>query len=292
MKALSKPESIGYNVPMIIPYGISDDIGFREVMEDEHAVYDDEAMLFFSAEIYDGHGGSRPARAAAEMLTPAFLHALKMEMKKPGADRRSEAELLREAYLEVDAYITKKRARAGTCAVQFYIRRDRFMAANTGDSRAIIGAGEGVTVLTRDHKPDDAPELSRIEALGGTVAVFGVPRVEGILAISRALGDTCLKPFVTAEPRIVEGRLGRDNDRAVLACDGVWDVLSPEEVIAAARLYDDPQAAAGCISEMAKQAGSGDNITVIALDLRHHTAGLRRKKMKITGIYDRAAENI
>ncbi len=277
---------------MNIPYGISDDIGFRDAMEDEHAVYEDAEMSFFSAEIYDGHGGRRPARVAAEMLTPVFLHALKMEMRKPGPGRRSEADLLRKAYLEVDAYIAKKRARAGTCAVQLYIRGDRFMAANTGDSRVIIGTGEGVRVLTRDHKPGDGPELARIEALGGTVAVFGVPRVGGILAISRALGDVCLKPFVTPEPRIIEGTLGTENDRAVLACDGVWDVLSPEEVIAAARLYDDPQAAARYISEMAKEAGSGDNITVVVLDLRRHTAGLRRKKMKITGIYDRAAENI
>jgi serine/threonine protein phosphatase PrpC len=276
---------------MGIPYGISEDIGFREAMEDERALYDDEELSFFSAEIYDGHGGRRPAQAAAEMLTPAFLHALKMEMKKLEPDRRRETDLLREAYLEVDAYIAKKRAQAGTCAVQLYIRGDRFMAANTGDSRAIIGTEEGVVVLTRDHKPDDEPELSRIEALGGTVVNFDVPRVEGILAISRALGDTCLKPYVTPEPRIIEGTLGSENDRSVLACDGVWDVLSPEEVIEAARLYDDPEAAAKYISKMAREAGSRDNITVIVLDLRHYTAGLPRKKMKITGIYDRAVEN-
>jgi len=277
---------------MDIPFGIREDIGFREAMEDEHAVYDDAEMSFFSAEIYDGHGGKRPAQVAAEMLTPAFLHALKMEMKKPESDRRRETDLLRGAYLEVDAYISTKRAQAGTCAVQLYIRGDRFIAANTGDSRAIIGTQEGAVVLTRDHKPGEDPELSRIEALGGTVVNFGVPRVEGVLAISRALGDTCLKPYVTPEPRIIEGTLGCENDRAILACDGVWDVLSPEEVIEAARLYDDPEAAAGYILEMAREAGSGDNITVIALDLRHYTAGFRRKKMKITGIYDRAGENI
>ena len=276
---------------MGIPYGISEDIGYREAMEDEHAVYDDTQMSFFSAEIYDGHGGKRPAQVAAEMLTPAFLYALKMEMKKPEPDRRRETDLLRDAYLEVDAYIAKKRARAGTCAVQLYIRGDWFMAANTGDSRAIIGTQEGVVVLTRDHKPGEDPELSRIEALGGNVVNFDVPRVEGVLAISRALGDTCLKPYVTPEPRIIEGTLGCENDRAILACDGVWDVLSPEEVIEAARLHDDPEAAAKYISEMAREAGSGDNITVIVLDLRHYTAGLRKMRMEITGIYDRAAEN-
>lgn len=118
--------------------------------------------------------------------------------------------------------------------------------------------------------------------------VFGVPRVEGILAISRALGDTCLKPYVSPEPRIVEGTLGTENDRAVLACDGVWDVLSPETVMKTARRYEDPQEAAENILKAARDAGSLDNITVIALDLRSCTTGLKNKKMKITGIYDRA----
>ncbi len=94
---------------MDITYGISEDIGFRASMEDEHAIYERHERSFFSAEIYDGHGGKKPARIAAEMLTPAFLHAWNMEMKKPAADRRSEADLLRDAYLEVDAYIVKQR---------------------------------------------------------------------------------------------------------------------------------------------------------------------------------------
>jgi serine/threonine protein phosphatase PrpC len=274
---------------MNIAYGIYEDVGFRAEMEDEHAVYDNEGRSLFSTEIYDGHGGFRAARAAAEMLTPAFIHILNMEMKKPAGERRTQADLLREAYLEVDAYIVKQGIEAGTCAVQLYIVRDRFIAANTGDSRAVIGTADGVLVLTRDHKPDDAPERARIESLGGTVAYFGVPRVQGILAISRALGDACLKPYVSPEPRICEGVLGKENDRAVLACDGIWDVLTPDAVIAAARNYNDPVKAAKNIGKMAMDAGTGDNITVIVLDLRNYTAGLRRKKMKITRIYDRAA---
>lgn len=108
---------------MNIPYGMREDIGFREAMEDQRAIYDNEERSFFSAEIYDGHGGKKPAEIAAEMLTPAFLHALDREMKKPAFSRRSEADLLRDTYLEVDAYIVKKHLEAGTCAVQLYNKR-------------------------------------------------------------------------------------------------------------------------------------------------------------------------
>ena len=75
----------------------------------------------------------------------------------------------------------------------------------------------------------------------------------------------------------------------MLACDGIWDVLTPDAVIAAARNYNDPVKAAKNIGKMAMDAGTGDNITVIVLDLRNYTAGLRGKKMKISRIYDRAA---
>lgn len=47
--------------------------------------------------------------------------------------------------------------------------------------------------LTRDHHPDREDERARIEASGGFVRVWGVPRVNGILAMSRAIGDVLLK---------------------------------------------------------------------------------------------------
>lgn len=50
--------------------------------------------------------------------------------------------------------------------------------------------------LTRDHHPDRDDERARIEASGGSVIVWGVPRVNGILATSRSIGDVYLKRSV------------------------------------------------------------------------------------------------
>lgn len=47
--------------------------------------------------------------------------------------------------------------------------------------------------LTMDHHPDRDDEKARIEAAGGVVLVVGVPRVNGILAVSRSIGDIRLK---------------------------------------------------------------------------------------------------
>lgn len=51
--------------------------------------------------------------------------------------------------------------------------------------------------LTRDHHPDREDEKARIEASGGSVlTLYGVPRVNGRLAMSRAIGDVYFKRYV------------------------------------------------------------------------------------------------
>jgi protein phosphatase 1L len=276
-----------YNYTMMnITYGISEETGYRNHMEDTHAIYQDADREFFAAEIYDGHGGKEAAEIASRMLTPYFMHTWGMEFAKPSKDRRNEFEPIREAYLSVDAHLVERGIKSGTTAANLYIIGHRFLAANVGDTRIIIGTRKGYSFLTKDHKPDLPEERTRIESLGGRVVSYGAPRVEGILAMSRALGDTSLKPFVSSEPRIVEGHLGKENDYAVLACDGVWNVLTHGDAIQIVRASIDPRRASEEISRKAIDRGSTDNITVIVLDLREHVKGLKPKKMEIAGVVD------
>ncbi|MHB8158621.1 MAG: PP2C family serine/threonine-protein phosphatase, partial [Desulfocucumaceae bacterium] len=135
--------------------------------EDEHAIYRDDAREFFAAEIYDGHGGKEAALIASEMLTPYFMHTWAASIEKPLRERHSDDELLREAYLTVDAHLVKMGVESGTTAANFYIIGDRFLAANAGDTRVIIGTRKGVSYLTKDHKPELPEERMRIESLGG-----------------------------------------------------------------------------------------------------------------------------
>jgi protein phosphatase 1L len=275
---------------MNILYGVAEDIGLRPSMEDAHAVFDVQEEGLFSVEVYDGHSGEAAAYAASEIVTPHFLSLLRSERSKSADDKRPYRELLREAYLEADSYIVNRGIESGTAAATFHILDGRFLAANAGDSRVIMGTRRDVVQLTLDHKPDVPAERSRIESLGGSVITYGVPRVQGLLAMSRALGDRVLKPYVSPEPRIVEGILGSENDFAVVACDGVWDVLKPRDVVGVARDVGDPQLAAERIVAKALSAGSSDNVTVIVLDLRQYTAQLARRKMEILAVLDRAGE--
>lgn len=275
-----------------ISVGISEVMGYRSAMEDEHAIYQKPEKGFFSAEVYDGHGGRRAAQVASEMVTPHFLHAWAREHEKPFMEQKPEHDLLREAYLSVDKHIVESGIESGTTAAGLYLFYDRFLAANCGDTKIVIGTDDGVASLTLDHKPDLPEELERIEKAGGYVISLGVARVLGILAMSRAIGDRSLKPYLTAEPRIVEGYLGRENDYVVIACDGVWDFLSPDIVIAMVRAAVDVQAAAESIKTTAIDSGSRDNVTVLVLDLREITVHLKRETMEIVAITDKTRQDM
>lgn len=73
-------------------------------------------------------------------------------------------------------------------------------------------------------------EEIRIKELGGRVIFWGRWRVEGVLAVSRAIGDVNLKPYVTCDPEITNHVLTPEDQFLILASDGLWDVMSNEEV--------------------------------------------------------------
>ncbi|KAK0098985.1 hypothetical protein PV326_010961 [Microctonus aethiopoides] len=64
--------------------------------------------------------------------------------------------------------------------------------------------------------------------MGGTVIYFGMWRVNGHLAVSRAIGDAQYKPYVTADPDIRCVMLDGTEDFLIVACDGLWDYVSEE----------------------------------------------------------------
>lgn len=126
--------------------------------------------------------------------------------------------------------------KSGTTAVCAFISNENIYIANCGDSRAVL-CRNGVPIFsTQDHKPILPSEKERIVAAGGSVMV---QRVNGSLAVSRALGDYDYKnvaelgqceQLVSPEPEIFCKERDPQDFFLVLACDGVWDVMSNEAV--------------------------------------------------------------
>lgn len=85
--------------------------------------------------------------------------------------------------------------------------------------------------MTSDCRASRPDEVARIVSNGGFV---NNKRVNGQLAVSRALGDVEFKTprsLVTASPELSEIRLQEKDEFLLIACDGLWDVLTSEEAI-------------------------------------------------------------
>jgi protein phosphatase 1L len=125
--------------------------------------------------------------------------------------------------------------------------------------------------LSDDHKPNRKDEEQRVKLLGGKVVHWGRWRVQGVLAVSRAIGDVQLQPYITCEPEVLVHKLHPDDDLfLILASDGVWDVLSNEEagtLVMQAALTKPWEEVAKELVLHAKLMGSLDNITVQVIDL-------------------------
>lgn len=116
--------------------------------------------------------------------------------------------------------------------------------ANAGDSRTVMCDHGTAIDLSKDHKPDLPEERSRILKAGGEVMEG---RVNGMLALSRAIGDFEYKQFpppkdagaqwflnnhmVTSYPDVVVKPMHKDIEFIILACDGIWDCKTSDQVI-------------------------------------------------------------
>lgn len=95
-------------------------------------------------------------------------------------------------------------------------------SANAGDARGVLCRAGKAVRLTYDHKGSDKQEAKRITDAGGFV-MSG--RVNGVLAVTRSLGDSSMKEFVVGAPYTTETELCDDDEFLILACDGVSDDL-------------------------------------------------------------------
>lgn len=217
--------------------------GWRRSMEDAHFVlpdfHDDMALVA----IFDGHAGDKCAKMCATLLPIQLTQQLLAS--KQALDTASIPKFLDEAfplaYRELDSKIQHNKhisVDSGCTAVTVAVTKTHVICASVGDSRAVVGTANGVAVaLAIDHKPENPKERERIEKAGGHVADN---RVNGNLAMSRALGDFGYKTneklspeeqLVIAVPSVMTHQRSAGDEFVAVACDGVFDVLSNEQLV-------------------------------------------------------------
>ncbi|GAB1320326.1 mgpp2cl-1, protein phosphatase 2C-like protein 1 [Madurella fahalii] len=137
--------------------------------------------------------------------------------------------------------------------------------ANVGDARIILCRRGEALRLSYDHKGSDENEGKRIANAGGLILNN---RVNGVLAVTRALGDTYMKDLVTGHPYTTETVIQPDLDEfIIIACDGLWDVCSDQDAVDLVRNIQDPVAAAKLLVDHALSRFSTDNLSCMIIRL-------------------------
>ena len=229
-----------------IRYGVSAMQGWRMEMEDAHVcqigLKIDQDYSFFG--VFDGHAGPKVAKKCSEKLLDTVCTCYTEEKNKKEAEKNGRSRIeqaIYDGFIKLDKELREWESedRSGTTAVVTVVTPDKIIWGNCGDSRGLLCRGGNVEFATVDHKPYNDLERQRIEKAGGTVLM---QRVNGALAVSRALGDfdykrsselPAIDQLVSPEPEIT--KMSRDIDKdsfLLLACDGIFDVMSNEEVVA------------------------------------------------------------
>ncbi|KAK6197589.1 phosphatase 2C-like domain-containing protein [Scheffersomyces amazonensis] len=263
---------------------------FRNKMEDVHTYIANFAEMidwgYFA--IFDGHAGKDTARWCGNNLHTLLEHEIDLELNKSlfksfiKADELIEKEgvgssgstaavaVLRwELHDDQGIDISSTSSNSKNPQYEFIPTKNHkrmLYTSNVGDSRIVLCRGGQPYRLSYDHKATDINEINRIKESNGLIMKN---RVNGVLAVTRSLGDSYMKDLVIGKPFTTSTEITDSDDFIILACDGVWDVISD---LRACNFVleqfnkenaDDPQKVAKKLCQLAMDNSTTDNVTVM-----------------------------
>jgi len=263
--------------------GVAEMCGRRPSMED-FVSFSDDVLGDGSGRVkylglFDGHGGSQVSTDSGKFVQK-YLSEKLPEMKDQLKSATEMEQVLVNALNEANKLFPVTpilQCQGATALVALIVDHCKLHIANIGDSRAVLYSGGKAKRVSVDHKPLDAVEYQRVLNVNGWVSPDG--RIMGVLAVARALGDKALFPYVSSQAFTASYDL-EDVSKAdsvssqflILACDGVWDVVSDEQACTIVRnaleQHDGNSAvAAAALRDWAYLNDSNDNISVMVLPL-------------------------
>ncbi|XP_053315096.1 integrin-linked kinase-associated serine/threonine phosphatase 2C [Spea bombifrons] len=275
--------------------------GEREEMQDAHTICDlsqdcqpmpaDISRLLYFA-VFDGHGGSRASRFAAQNLHRNLVK--KLPRGEGNSVEKAMKRCILDAFKQTDEDFLKQAAsqkpawKDGTTATCVLVADNILYIANLGDSRALLcrvnedSQKPAVLSLTKAHNPTQYEERMRIQRAGGNVRDG---RVLGVLEVSRSLGDGQFKRMgVINTPDVKRCPLAHSDRFVLLACDGLFKVFSADEAVtfiltnvqeegslaenSSPDLDARYESACHRLANEAVRRGAADNVTVILVQIQ------------------------
>lgn len=265
--------------------------GKRKSNEDKHTIYSNldgaespskPRVNFYG--VYDGHGGRFVSTYLANNLPGCFVHQkIVYPLNKNYVNGIYDA-IENELYTRYAEHATDC---GSTCLAVCHYRKDGkeyLDVMNTGDSR-LVGCNRSFIAvqMTIDHKPNTPLERRRLQQLGAKLNKElwndrGDWRIND-LSVSRAFGDKASERYVISRPDMFTHRVSDNLRFIILACDGLWDVVSNQEAvdIVIDTCYDkdfnfivsNDKAAQNVAEKLAcfaiEDRGSTDNVTAIVV---------------------------
>lgn len=275
--------------------GIAYSQGKRETMEDAHCATSLKVRFQNGQEyqgsvfgIFDGHAGDQCAIEASKHI-PVYI---KEELEKVDFTEDGIYRALRQSFIQF-AFDYEQVRNEGTTALVALVLQGKLWVANLGDSRAVLMNGDRNIQCTHDAKPDDSRFTKKIKSLGGSVSFR---RINSTLATGGAFGNNTktyppkrpgdaerlnkpvphrydnLRNCVPFWPQITcfpLDEIDKDNSFLVLACDGLYEVASTDQVLDTVRNHSEleAKALADLLVRSALHSGSTDNVSVMVLPL-------------------------
>ena len=236
-------------------------------------------------QIFDGHGGGNVSSYLQKNFSKMYQQYLNETQNNIGKS-------LSLSFTQIDEEIRKlsQIENQGSTGTIIHIIRDKnnrlfVYNGNVGDSRASLISSKKIIRLSKDHRTSDKEERKRIIAEGGMILNN---RVNGELMLTRSFGDFDFKhkgnnntskknddelsrfrKGVICEPFVTQIEIDQsiNNQFLFIASDGVWDVISEEELQQLIKVNNDTQYLSSIIIEKALFKNAWDNLSIFVVKL-------------------------
>lgn len=271
--------------------------GNRDYMEDRFVYYNDDIYNFGYAFIADGHGGDKTSNLTCSGLGNKFkeyIEYLKI------AKNRTYTKVCIDIKNIIEEWAKEiSGMKDGSTLTGIFVTPNWLFIYNIGDSRTLFQTkrntfiytltdvyndkGESVAnkmdtheisshkiFITNDHDPKNQEETTRVHASGG---VIYQERLNGTLAITRALGDSNVGKGLSYNPDVYCIQKNAIYPVVVMYSDGVYEMqyyqqdgsennISDEHCFEIAWKYG-----ADYLVDYAYDTGSDDNITSMVVHM-------------------------
>ncbi|KAL7721367.1 Protein phosphatase 1K [Entamoeba marina] len=230
--------------------GVSISIGKRPYMEDRVTINGNIEDKFALVGIFDGHNGYEAADFVSKEIN---------EVINTTDNYKEMFDLLHSKCGE--------QTESGTTATMAIISDDIIKIVHCGDSAAFVVEKGKIKKITTDHNTSNLQEIASIKQNGGNVEFQnGLLRVNGMISVTRSIGDKLLHPPLSTEPEIIE--IESDTiEYLILMCDGISTILSEKDIEEVMKMDVSVEEKSSTLRNEAFSKGGKDNMSVIVVSL-------------------------